>query len=114
MTEFYDTLSQAADDILEDSVAGLSAIYTPISGDPVSCNVIFSREVEHMPVVFESGMMAHKPTIRAKLTTLGKIPEYGDYFEINEKSGFRYYVDSPEATETDDTWAVCIVREVAT
>ncbi|MBT8365122.1 MAG: hypothetical protein KJP23_10480 [Deltaproteobacteria bacterium] len=109
MGDWDDILDQAVEDII--GIVGLSSTYTPLVGDSVSCLAYLSKEADHMPVSFESGMLGHKSQIRARVVDLGKIPEAGESFTFASKSGLIYYVDSAEEIETDDRWAVCNVRE---
>ena len=70
----------AGQDIL--SKLGRSATYTPLVGDPVSCQVHYENELTITPGGYD--VQAHGPlqTIEGLLSELGQEPGKGDQFTI--------------------------------
>lgn len=96
---------QAVDDIY--TLAGESAVFTPLSGDQVDCLVLLDKEIDQMPVVFESGGMDYRITVEVRNAEIGKRPESGEVFTVDE---IDYTVDAIIDGESDDIVTKCSVR----
>ena len=74
--------NQAAEDIF--SEIGQDAIFTPSVGDSVECKVNLERDVDLEPHGFDSQIWGRGITIEAILSVLGKEPDSGESFTVDE------------------------------
>jgi len=87
---------------------GTEATFTPLSGSPVTLNVVFDREVEYMPNDFSGQVAAYAYFISVSLTALGQVPVRGDAFTVY---GTNYTVMELDRDQTDQDWFKMKVKE---
>ena len=65
------------------SAAGEAAVFTPASGDPISCNVFIDFNVMLQPSGVEVQVWEQGTTIEALLSDLGREPNRGETFTVD-------------------------------
>ena len=77
------TFDDMAEDLF-DNISGLgrAATYVPVVGDPVSCSVNWSKEVDPQPVGYDSQTWASANTVEYLLDEVGQQASRGDKFLI--------------------------------
>ena len=68
------------------SLLGKAATYTPLVGDPVSCNVHYETENAIEPGGYDAQTYKPLETIEGLLTELGKEPVKGDRLTIGSST----------------------------
>lgn len=89
------------------NAGGSDATYTPTVGDPVSCKVILTKDIDMQPGSYESEVYGSQMTIEAPLKVLGKEPDEGETIGI----GSTIYRVESVAEIINDSIVVVIVTE---
>jgi len=98
-----DIFNQAASDIWAEM--GSDAIFTPVSGEPVSCLVDIVYDVELQPDSYDAVVVERGITIEAMISDVGE-PKRGDVFVV----GLANYTVRKTA-ENDGQFITVVVNE---
>ena len=74
------------DDMAEDlfDTLGIDATYIPITGNPVSCKVNRTKEIDPQPIGLDSQAWASADAIEYRLDEVGQQANRGDIFRIDD------------------------------
>jgi hypothetical protein len=74
------------DDMAEDlfDTLGVYATYIPVTGDPVSCKINRTKDIDPQPIGFESQAWASADAIEYRLDEVGQEANRGDIFRISD------------------------------
>ena len=76
--------------------AGEDAVFTPATGDPVSCQVFIDFSVMLQPAGVEAQVWERGTTIEALLSVIGREPNRGETFTLDiPAAGTIYTVQAP-------------------
>ena len=98
------------DDIIDASITtlldiyGVTAVYQAVAANAVSCTVFFDEELTEDPGGYEAGTWSQKKTVEGLLSDLGKEPDAGETFVIDETT-YTVTNDEPE----NDGYSVKVV-----
>ena len=70
------------EDLFDD--LGQDAIYIPVTGDPVSCKVKHTKEIDPQPIGYDAQAWASSDIIEYRLDEVGQSASRGDVFRIGE------------------------------
>ena len=87
------------------SDVAVDATYTPATGDPVECRVIFEERGLYNPPGMEAQVFQRATTITARVDELGRIPVAEETFTIGSTT---YTVQAPP--EYDGVLAKMVVK----
>ena len=87
------------------SIIGISATYTPSSGDPVTLTVNIQRNVEAQAETFTGQSWVKVDTLECLLAEAGKEPDKDETFAT---ASYTYTVDS--VIENDGTFVKMVVK----
>jgi hypothetical protein len=74
------TLDDMAEDLFD--TLGQDATYIPITGDPVSCKVNRTKDIDPQPIGSEAQAWASTDSIEYRLDEVGQEANRGDIFRI--------------------------------
>lgn len=106
----WKTILERAAGVIQ-TTAGLSGYYIPPNGEPISCLIFKEAGVDRIPTAFSAGVGDWAFSIRVLMEEIGELPQIGGVFTITSLSGYSYYIESLDPIESNEYWAVCIVRE---
>lgn len=96
------------------TAAARPGYYVPPDGEPISCLVFKEAGLDKMAMSFSTGFGDIRRSVRVLMEEIGELPQIGGFFTLNEVPNTVYIVEELDSTETNEYWAVCVVREDAT